>query len=155
VNPLEEDEEKSWPDEPDEFDPDSLGPDPPDPTPTLQESLDTAADVPDDLFRAFWASVLLLNVALAALSLGAMLVYFRGDYEAGGPALLIGAVAALATARYYWRFKTGHYAETEDGNKERDVGGSEETDDPAVTDRSASADGSGADTRTEIGGESR
>lgn len=155
VNPLEEDEENSWSDEPDEFDPDSLGPDPPDSTPTLRESFGATADVPDDLFRAFWASVLLLNVALAALSIGAMLVYFRGDYEAGGPALLIGTVAALATARYYWRFKTGHYADPGDDDEERDAEGAEATDGSTATDRSAPTDSSGVDARTEIGGESQ
>lgn len=110
MTPIEE-EEKAWPDEPDEFEPDSLGPDPPDSTRSLRESLGATEDVSEDLFRAFWASVLLLNVALAALSIGAMLVYFRGDYASGAPALLIGAVAALATARYYWRFKTGQYTD--------------------------------------------
>lgn len=109
MNPLEE-EEDGWPDEPDEFDPDSLGPDPPDSTRSLRDSLGATEAVPDDLFRAFWASVLLLNVALAALSIGAMFIYFRGDYGTGGLAMLIGAVAAAGTARYYWRFKTGRYA---------------------------------------------
>ena len=125
MNPLEEDEE-GWPDEPDEFDPDSLGPDPPDSTRSLRESLGATEDVSDDLFRAFWASVLLLNVALAALSLGAMFIYFRGDYGTGAPVLLIGAVAALATARYYWRFKTGRYTQESD---ERDEGGTQTLED--------------------------
>lgn len=109
MNPFEEDEE-GWPDEPDEFDPDSLGPSPPDSTRSLRDSLGATEAVPDGLFRAFWASVLLLNVALAALSIGAMFVYFRGDYGTGAPLILIGAVAATGTARYYWRFKTGEYA---------------------------------------------
>lgn len=115
MNPLEEDEE-TWPDEPDEFDPDSLGPDPPDSTRSIRESLGATEDVSDDLFRAFWASVLLLNVALAALSIGAMLMYFRGDYGTGAPVSLIGVVAALATARYYWRFKTGRYTDADAPN---------------------------------------
>ena len=117
MNPLEEDEE-AWPDEPEEFDPDSIGPDAPDTTPTLRESLGATEAIPDELFRAFWASVLFLNVALAALSLGALFIYFRGDYETGVPALFIGAVAALATVRYYWRGKSCRYsgAETSGGD---------------------------------------
>jgi len=118
VNPLEE-EEESWPDEPDEFDPDSLAPDPPDSTRSLRESLGATEDVSDDLFRAFWASVLLLNVAFAALSIGAMFIYFRGDVETGVPVMLIGAVAAAATGRYYWRFKTGQY--TQNASDDADV----------------------------------
>lgn len=110
MNPIEEDDgEDAWPDEPAEFDPDSIGPETPDSTRTLSESFGAIEDVPDELFRAFWASVLLLNMAIAALSIGAMFIYFRGDYDTGGPILLIGAVAALATARYYWGVKTGRY----------------------------------------------
>ena len=129
MNPLEEDEE-GWPDEPDEFEPDSLGPDPPDSTRSIRESLGATENVSDDLFRAFWASVLLLNVALAALSIGAMLVYFRGDYGTGGPVLLIGTVAALATARYYWRFKTGRYTDDDTPNGD----GRDESETPTAED---------------------
>ena len=158
MNPLEEDEGNAWPDEPDEFDPDSIGPDPPDSASTLEESFGATADVSDDLFRAFWASVLLLNVALASLSLGAMFVYFRGDYGTGGPALLVGTVAALATARYYWRFKTGRYAEPEADGADGDDGdtdgsrrddGSGTTDDPAAATSSGATDSSEAEVRTE------
>ena len=119
MNPLEEDEdENAWPDEPDEFDPDSLGPDPPDSTRTIRESLGATENVPDELLRAFWASVLLLNVAIAALSIGAMFIYFRGDYETGFPAVLIGTVAGAATMRYYWGVKTGRYTDKEPENEE-------------------------------------
>ena len=110
MSPPDEDEER-WPDEPTEFDPDSLGPDPPDPTPDRTETLTGGGDVPDELFRAFWASVLFLNVAIAALAIVLMLIYFRGDYGNGVPALLVGSVAALSTGRYYWRVKTGEYAD--------------------------------------------
>lgn len=115
MNPLEE-EENAWPDEPEEFDPDSLGPDPPDPTPRQQDSMAATEDVPDELFRAFWASVLLLNVAIAGLSIGAMLIYFRGDYQTGTLALLVGGVAAFGTARYYWAVKTGRLTDEESGD---------------------------------------
>ena len=114
MTPFEDDEER-WPDEPEEFDPDSLGPDPPDPEPDL-ESLTSGSEVSDELFRAFWASVLLLNVAVAALAVGAMLIYFQGDYDRGGPALLIGTVAALSTARYYWGVRTGRYTNEDETN---------------------------------------
>lgn len=124
MNPIEEEEaEEGWPDEPEEFDPDSLAPDPPDPTPSTQESLAASEAVPDGLFRAFWASVLLLNVALAALAIGAMFLYFQGDYGAGVPALLIGAVAAFGTVRYYWGVKTGRY--TDESGEDEPTGGEE------------------------------
>ena len=162
MNPFEEDQGNAWPDEPDEFDPDSIGPDPPDSTSTLGESFGATADVSEDLFRAFWASVLFSNVALASLSLGAMLVYFRGDYGAGGPALVVGAVAALATARYYWRFKTGRYTQPGTGDDERgtdesgrEADGSGAMDDSAVATPPGSTDRSETELQRETGGEPR
>jgi hypothetical protein len=104
----------SGPDEPDEFDPDSLGPETSDVEPDLEESFEAAADVDDELFQAFWGAAVFLNIAVAALALGAMLVYFRGDWATGGAALLVGAVAAAFTARYY-------YGYTRDGGAEEEV----------------------------------
>lgn len=119
MNPFDEDEER-WPDEPEEFDPDSLGPDPPEaPDPTSGDALAATEEVPDGIFRAFWASVLLLNVAVAALSIGAMFIYFLGDYRTGAQAILIGVIAALSTARYYWGVKTGRYVDSEDETAEK------------------------------------
>jgi hypothetical protein len=104
VNPLEDDEE-AWPDEPDGFEPEDLGPDAPDATANadsrVKESLGATADMEEGLFRAFWGAVVFLNTALAALSIGAMLVYFRGDWAMGGPALLVGTIAAGFTLRFY------------------------------------------------------
>lgn len=115
MNPFDEDED-AWPDEPDEFDPDSLGPEAPDPTPTLEESIEAAADAPDELVHAFWASVLLLNVAVAAIAVGAMVIFFRGDYGTGAPVVFVGVVAMLAIARYYWGVKTGRYSDEATGS---------------------------------------
>lgn len=108
MDPFKEDDE-AWPDEPSEFDPDSLAPDPPGTAGGTRSSLSAAEDVPEGLFQAFWASVLLLNVALAATAIGAMLIYFQGAYETGTLTLAIGTVAALGTLRYYWAVKTGRY----------------------------------------------
>lgn len=125
MNPLEEDEE-AWPDEPEEFDPDDIGPEPPDATSNIDSrvkaSLGATADIDDEVFKAFWGSVVFLNVALAALSIGTMLVYFRGDWAMGGPALLIGAVAAVFTVRFYLGGK--HHLRQKDEQSE----GTEDTD---------------------------
>jgi hypothetical protein len=108
VNPFEDDED-AWPDEPEEFDPDSLGPEVSDPASNVDSGVETSlgatADVDDEVFRAFWGSVVFLNVALGALAIGALLVYFRGDWGIGGPALLVGTVAAIFTARFYLQGK--------------------------------------------------
>ena len=103
MSPLEEDSEH-WPDEPEEFDPDSLGPDPPSVDPPTDFS--SLEDVDDEVFENFVGAAVMLNVSLLALSLGVMLIYFRGDWDYGAPSLLIGAVAAVFVARFYWRFKT-------------------------------------------------
>lgn len=116
MDPFEEDDE-AWPDEPSEFDPDSLAPDPPGAAGGTRNSLSAAEDVPEGLFQAFWASVLLLNVALAALAIGAMLIYFQGAYETGTLAVAVGAVAALGTLRYYWAVKTGRYGDSTGGGE--------------------------------------
>ena len=137
MNPLEEDE-NAWPDEPEEFDPDSLGPDPPDSTPRQQRSLVGDESTHPGLEQAFWASVLLLNVAIAAIAIGLMLVYFQSDYQTGLFTILVGFVAAIGTARYYWRVKTGQYTDerdlgestTDEGRSTSGEGGTATGDDP-------------------------
>lgn len=58
-------------------------------------------DVPSDLRRAFWTIVALANVSLFAVSLGVMLLVFRGQVAAGGASLVVGVAAlALAVRRY-------------------------------------------------------
>jgi hypothetical protein len=123
VIPFDEDEE-SWPNEPDEFDPDSLGPDPPDAAGSNAPG--GTADVSDDLAGAFWASVLFVNVALGALSIGAMLIYFRGNHGAGLLAIAIGLVATLGFARYYRNVRAGRYTDgdAEDVDGDADGGAS-------------------------------
>ena len=101
---------ESGPDEPEEFDPDSLGPDvpeAPDVEPDLEESFDDVEDVDDELMTAFWGAAFFLNVAIAALSIGLLLLYFRGDVRNGGGAVVIGVVAAVFAARYYLGYTRG------------------------------------------------
>ena len=90
-----ESESDPWPDEPDEFDPDSLTPD----TPIAGngEAIDAESDIDDELLRGFYAAVVLANVGLFGLSLGAMVAYFRGQLLLGGVAMLVGASALLRT----------------------------------------------------------
>ncbi|WP_254543704.1 DUF7322 domain-containing protein [Halomarina pelagica] len=97
MNPFEEDEEDAWPDEPEEFDPESIGP-----RVEYAAPEDLAdADVSDELFRAFWATVLMANVGLFAVSLGLMFVVFRAQYRLGGVVFGVGALALLFGYRYY------------------------------------------------------
>jgi hypothetical protein len=101
VNPLDDDEE-AWPDEPEELDPDELGPSAPDPASNVDtDAAGAIGDVDEELLRSFWGAVFFLNVALLAVAVGSMLVYFRGDWSSGGAGLTVGGVSAVFAARYY------------------------------------------------------
>jgi hypothetical protein len=74
-----------------------------------------AADVETDdvdpvVFRTFWGSVLAVNVAMAAVPIGLLVIYFRGDWELGGLAIAVGAVAAVAAVRFYRIFRADREA---------------------------------------------
>jgi len=78
---------------------------PRDPTPTPPEAPDTASrygDVDPDLRGLFWKLVVVFNLALFAVSLGAMLLVFRGNVTTGG-ALFLGGAAALVYGVYGYR----------------------------------------------------
>jgi len=92
-------------DEPGEFDPESLGPEAPSVDVDEGDAVEIDGDADKVVLRTFWGAVLSLNVALAAVPLGAMVIYFRGDWELGGLAVLVGLVAFVATGRFYYVFK--------------------------------------------------
>ncbi|KAA9396833.1 hypothetical protein Har1130_03190 [Haloarcula sp. CBA1130] len=78
--------------EPDEFDPESLGPDVPSPS---------DSDYSGDATGLFVKLVIVFNVALLALSLGPMLAYFEGQVDLGVRIFLVGLIAfGYGTVRY-------------------------------------------------------
>ena len=85
---------------------DDLGPDipevdvpqPPDPEGT---------DVPDDLARSFWKLVAIFNLALFAVSVGPMLIVFRGEWENGTAVFLLGVAAFTYGYARYRRVTSG------------------------------------------------
>ena len=87
--------------EPDEFDPGSLGPETPGVDTDGGDAIEIDGDVDEVLLRTFWGAVISLNVAMAAVPLGLLLIYFRGDWELGGLAVAVGLVAGAATYRFY------------------------------------------------------
>ncbi|QCC52483.1 DUF7322 domain-containing protein [Halapricum salinum] len=90
--------EKS-PHEPEEFDPNSLGPDiPKAPDPTSQ-----ASDIDSAVRGLFWGLVLVANVALMAASLGVMFAVFRDQWLFGGQLVLAGVILG---GYVYYRVKT-------------------------------------------------
>ncbi len=86
-------------------DPPSLGPDVPEvdvPEVDVPEPGDAVGeDVDVDTAKGFWRLVLIFDVALLALALGPMFVYFRGELRRGGMLVAFGALAFLyGVARY-------------------------------------------------------
>jgi hypothetical protein len=75
--------ENLGPDDPSE----GLGPDVPQ-VPQLSDE-----DAPSELKKRFWSLVLVFNVALFGMSLGAMLIGFEGRWRVGGAIFAVGAFA--------------------------------------------------------------
>ena len=84
------------------------GPEPPsvrdDPRGTVDLEPDDD-DVDEVLHRTFWGAVIAIDVAMATIPLGLLVIYFRGDVALGGLALAVGAVAAGAAVRCYMTFR--------------------------------------------------
>ena len=73
------------------------GPEPPSvDNPRGAVDLESDDDVDEVLLRTFWSAVIAIDVAMAAIPLGFLLIYFRGDRVLGGLALAVGFVAAGA-----------------------------------------------------------
>ena len=110
-----EESEDAWPDEPDEFDPHSLGPeipeapDPPDPT-------SDEVEASPELLRAFWAAVVFANIGLFCVSLGPMLVYFEGRTDLGLGVFLVGVLSFVFTYRHYHGYVHGDEEDDPDGD---------------------------------------
>lgn len=110
-----------WPDEPDEFDPEARWGDPEhdpearwgDPERELVENItipeppepDLSDGVDSAVSKPFWASVILVNFAVFALSLGPMLIYFRGEWLIGLGLVAGGTFALGRTYHLYRQFK--------------------------------------------------
>jgi hypothetical protein len=86
--------EKS-PHEPDEFDPDSLGPDVP-------EVSTDPSDVDSEVKGAFWTLVLVANVAVMGVGLGLLFALLGGQPVFGGQLFLAGVILCVYV---YYRVK--------------------------------------------------
>lgn len=62
------------------------------------------SDAPAPLRRKFWTLVATFNVALLAVSLGLMFAAFRGRWQYGGAAVLLGLVLFAFGYRRYRRY---------------------------------------------------
>jgi hypothetical protein len=90
--------------------PPSVGPDVPEvdvPEVEIPGSGDAAdvGDVDVDTAKGFWRLVLIFDVALLALALGPMFVYFQGDLRRGGMLVAFGVVVFLYGVARYREFR--------------------------------------------------
>jgi hypothetical protein len=69
--------------------------------PSIEPPTVSADDAPAELQENFWKLVAVLNLALFAIALGPMLIFFRGQWQAGGGVTLVGAVALVVAVRRY------------------------------------------------------
>ncbi|WP_144901767.1 DUF7322 domain-containing protein [Halobellus captivus] len=104
-----------WPDEPEEPDPEGRWGDPETDLATVPSVEVPGDDVDDegagvnidgDLAKYFWATVIYANVALAGISLGLLLIGFRGQWVWGGGGVAIGLFALYRTYDLYRRYRT-------------------------------------------------
>lgn len=99
-----------WPDEPDEPNPEDRWGNPErdlvrvPKAPEVPTPSGSSSDVPAAVAQNFWAAVFFANVGLFGVSLGAMLIGFRGQWLWGGAAFVVGALALLRTYLQYRSF---------------------------------------------------
>ncbi|WP_396610322.1 hypothetical protein ACH9L7_08670 [Haloferax sp. S1W] len=76
------------------------------------------ADVDPEQARMFWASVILANVGLAGISLGPMLIYFRGQMLVGGGVTLLGVVALARMYTMYREYQSRDWSSDDEAERE-------------------------------------
>lgn len=109
------DDDGDWRDDPDPDLPD-LGPDVPSvDIPSVDtasaESLGAGEDVDSETFRTFWRLVVVMDVALLALAVGPMFVYFRGNWQRGLLLVAFGLTVGLYGVGKYRSYRDGRSAE--------------------------------------------
>jgi len=111
----------SWPDEPDEFDPTALGPNVE--IPQAPDMTETDATVDPAVERLFWKLVVTFNIAVFAVSVGPMLIVFRGQWQDGGIVFAIGALTFAYGVVTYRRYRAGTLLDDDDGTAGDDRNG--------------------------------
>jgi hypothetical protein len=100
-------------------------------------------DIDPEQSRLFWASVVLANIGLAGISLGPMLIYFRGQMLVGAGVTLVGVASLARVYTMYQEYKTHEWSgDDEDASEstdDRDADAEETTD---AVDRTTDPDSS-------------
>ncbi|SEK45157.1 DUF7322 domain-containing protein [Haloferax larsenii] len=74
------------------------------------------ADINPEQSRLFWASVILANVGVAGITVGPMLIYFRGETLVGGGATLLGVLALTRVYSLYREYQAHDWSSDEDSD---------------------------------------
>jgi hypothetical protein len=127
----------SWPNEPDEEDPEDRWPDPETELPSaprapeveIPEPPTPESEADPELRRAFWAAVLFANVGVAGVTVGPMLAYFRGDVALGAGVFALGVLALGRTYLEYRGVRDGAVGQPSGVDDERAEAGDGRTGD--------------------------
>ena len=92
------------------------------------DSLPDASSVDPAVQRPFWMAVVYANVALMGVSLGLMLIGFRGQWRWGGAAVVVGLLAGVRVYQVYREFEQRRADRDADDGEDGDV---DEDDDEA------------------------
>ncbi|WIV67622.1 DUF7322 domain-containing protein [Natrialbaceae archaeon AArc-T1-2] len=96
--------------EPEEYDPEAEFRDPNSDTITIPEVETDESDVPSELLKTFWATVIVVNAAVLFVSVGVMIIGFLGRFRDGG-VLIVGGLALFGFA--YRRYRAFRDSDTE------------------------------------------
>lgn len=100
----------TWPDEPEEENPEDRWPDPEHDLPSVpsvdHESRIPTVDPPDpgqapEVQRAFWTAVIYANIGLAGVCIGPMIAYFRGQLDVAAAVFAVGLFGFARTYQVY------------------------------------------------------
>ncbi|MFB6269341.1 MAG: hypothetical protein ABEH83_05320 [Halobacterium sp.] len=122
----------------------------PDEQSEAERELAPSVDVPDEsdadpaLQRRFWLLVLVFNVALMAVSVGAMLAVFRGQWDTGTSLVAAGLVLTAYGVYKYRVYKNADEADENDGDADDRHDAAEADDGDANADSASKGDTDGA-----------
>lgn len=124
---------------PEEFDPASLGPDPPEPNPPNQDAgastqpgedvieeltpdpPEIGEDVDAEIVGLFWLLVVVFNVAVFCLAVGPMMIVTQGWWDAGLQVFAVGVVVLSYGLYRYYDFVGNDADDADDANGANDA----------------------------------
>ncbi|ELZ91701.1 hypothetical protein C440_15344 [Haloferax mucosum ATCC BAA-1512] len=104
-----------------------------------------SADIDPEAARLFWASVVLANIGVGGVAVGAMLLYFRDDLLVGGGLVLLGIGSLVRVYFTYREFERGEWSDDEVADADDDTTTIDDTANAGDPDRIESGEPGGSD----------